>query len=88
MGDDNTGEFDPYFIERIKNSLQLMIDKRFLEVIENDIHDNNCFQLKRENQIEVNSQEKKQATDDFTIETARKGTEKKKNQIYQDPTTP
>lgn len=25
--EDNTGEFDPYFIERIKNCLQLMVEK-------------------------------------------------------------
>ena len=28
--DDNTGEFDPYFIERIKNCLHLMIEKEFI----------------------------------------------------------
>lgn len=38
LGDDNTGEFDPYYIQRIKNAMQLMIDKQFLEVIESDIN--------------------------------------------------
>ena len=28
--DDNTGEFDPYFIERIKNCLHLIIEKEFI----------------------------------------------------------
>lgn len=31
---DNTGEFDPYFIDRIKNALQLMIDKGFVDSLE------------------------------------------------------
>ena len=47
LGEDNTGEFDPYYIERIKNAMQLMIDKQFLDVIENDINDNNCFSDKK-----------------------------------------
>lgn len=43
LGDDNTGEFDPYCIERIKNAMQLMFDKSFIDVIENDINENNTF---------------------------------------------
>lgn len=27
MGEDETGEFDPFFIDRIKNCLQLMFEK-------------------------------------------------------------
>ncbi len=46
LDDDNTGEFDPYYIDRIKNTLQLMIDKRFMEVIDNEISLNNTFQPK------------------------------------------
>jgi hypothetical protein len=45
LAEDNTGEFDPYVIERIKNSLQLMFDKHFVEVIESDISENNCFHV-------------------------------------------
>lgn len=51
LGEDNTGEFDPYFIERIKNALQLMIDKHFIDVIDTDITDNNTFQVKQEVKI-------------------------------------
>lgn len=46
LGDDNTGEFDPYFVERIKNAMQIMIDKQFLEIIEKDIDENNTFSVK------------------------------------------
>ena len=29
--DDNTGEFDPYFIERIKNCISLMFEKELIQ---------------------------------------------------------
>jgi len=45
VNDDNTGEFDPYFIERIKNALQMMRNKRFVEVIEADVSDNHTFKV-------------------------------------------
>lgn len=48
LGDDNTGEFDPYFIDRIKNTMHLMVDKHFVEVIEADIRGENTFQPKQE----------------------------------------
>ncbi len=34
---DNTGEFDPYFIERMKHALQLMKTKDFAAVIEAEL---------------------------------------------------
>ena len=37
MDNDNTGEFDPYFIERIKNCMTLMFQKSFVESLELEI---------------------------------------------------
>lgn len=34
LNEDNTGEFDPYFIDRMKNALQMMRNKHFAEAIE------------------------------------------------------
>lgn len=39
LSEDNTGEFDPYFIERIKNALQLMRNKNFVEALEQDLRE-------------------------------------------------
>ena len=36
-GIDNTGEFDPLFIERIKNCLHLMTEKEFLMQVDQEI---------------------------------------------------
>ena len=47
LAEDNTGEFDPYFIERIKNAVQLMVDKRFTEVLELEIAAS-CWKAKQE----------------------------------------
>ena len=33
MNEDNTGEFDPYGIERMKNAMQMMKNKQFVEII-------------------------------------------------------
>lgn len=52
LGDDNTGEFDPYFVDRIKNTMQLMVDKHFVEVIESDIRVDNTFLPKQEQESE------------------------------------
>jgi hypothetical protein len=40
LSEDNTGEFDPYYIERMKNALQLMKSKSFVQALQNDISDN------------------------------------------------
>ena len=40
---DNTGEFDPYCIERIKNCVQMMVDKNFNEILEKDLNDKCTF---------------------------------------------
>lgn len=37
LGLDNTGEFDPYCIERIKNAMQMMIEKGFIETIDSEL---------------------------------------------------
>lgn len=34
---DNTGEFDPFFIERIKNSIKLMFEKEFIAQVDHEI---------------------------------------------------
>lgn len=34
---DNTGEFDPFYIERIKNCIQLMLDKEFIAQLDHEI---------------------------------------------------
>jgi hypothetical protein len=34
LDDDNTGEFDPFFIERMKNTQQLMNNKNFFSSLE------------------------------------------------------
>ena len=49
LAEDNTGEFDPFCIERIKNSLQLMLDKHFIDVLEQDINERNTFSVKKDN---------------------------------------
>jgi hypothetical protein len=36
-GNDNTGEFDPFFIERIKNCLHLMTEKEFIQQLDQEI---------------------------------------------------
>lgn len=43
---DNTGEFDPYYIERMKNALSLMQEKGFVEAVEEDLRANNTFTKK------------------------------------------
>ena len=30
--DDNTGEFDPYYIERIKNCMSMMFEKELIQL--------------------------------------------------------
>jgi hypothetical protein len=54
LADDNTGEFDPFFIGRIKNTLSMMIDKSFMEILEDDFKLNNSFSAhKEENKGEI-----------------------------------
>jgi hypothetical protein len=48
LAEDNTGEFDPFTIERIKNCMQMMVDKHFIEVLEKDLIDENTFTVKKE----------------------------------------
>ena len=43
MGEDNTGEFDPYGIERMKNAMQMMSNKGFSEAIESEIRELHTF---------------------------------------------
>lgn len=43
LDSDNTGEFDPYFVDRMKNALQMMCDKQFVGVLETEIAENGCF---------------------------------------------
>mmetsp|Transcript_18743 Transcript_18743/g.17872 ORF Transcript_18743/g.17872 Transcript_18743/m.17872 type:complete len:249 (-) Transcript_18743:724-1470(-) len=47
---DNTGEFDPYYIERIKNCINMMIDKNFIDILEKEMSDKNTFSVKKANQ--------------------------------------
>ncbi|CDW73564.1 UNKNOWN [Stylonychia lemnae] len=94
LGDDNTGEFDPYFVERIKNAMQIMIDKHFLEVIENDISENNTFNTKIQAQEEPKKDSRAPRSSSLghsnieILESSRRFTDKKKNQIFQDPNMP
>jgi hypothetical protein len=37
LNEDYTGEFDPFYIDRMKNTLQMMKSKNFAEVIEAEI---------------------------------------------------
>lgn len=46
IGLDNTGEFDPYCVERVKNCMQMMIDKNFIEILEKDLQERNTFSTK------------------------------------------
>ena len=43
LDDDNTGEFDPFFIERTKNAMQQMSNKKFLESLEEEIRSHHNF---------------------------------------------
>lgn len=45
INEDNTGEFDPYGIERMKNALQMMRCKKFAEVIETEINQMHTYKL-------------------------------------------
>ena len=40
---DNTAEFDPYFIERIKNCLTLMVEKDLVRQLELEINQKHTF---------------------------------------------
>jgi hypothetical protein len=41
--DDNIGEFDPFFVERIKNCMNLLYDKNFIGRMQDDIFKFNTF---------------------------------------------
>ena len=41
--DDNTGEFDPYFIERIKNCISLMFEKDLIQQLEAEINKKHTY---------------------------------------------
>lgn len=43
MSDDNAAEFDPYYIERIKNCLSLMMEKDLVRQLEQEIMQKHTF---------------------------------------------
>lgn len=45
LSDDNTGEFDPYGIERVKNCMQMMRMKGFPEAVEAEINQMHTFKF-------------------------------------------
>jgi hypothetical protein len=45
MSEDNTGEFDPYGIERMKNAIQMMKSKQFMEALEKEIDEAHTFKF-------------------------------------------
>ncbi len=58
---DNTGEFDPYYIERIKNCLLLMMDKDFISIMEEELKENQIMAVQDKilQQKQMNQQKKK-----------------------------
>ena len=46
INDDNTAEFDPYFIERIKNCITMMFEKDFVQQLELEIQTKHTFKNK------------------------------------------
>ena len=41
--DDNTGEFDPYYIERIKNCMSMMFEKELIQQLEAEINKKHTY---------------------------------------------
>ena len=46
VDDDNTAEFDPFFIERIKNCITMMFEKDFVQQLELEIQTKHTFKNK------------------------------------------
>ena len=47
MSEDNTAEFDPFFIERIKNCVAMMFEKDFVQQLELEIQTKHTYKNKR-----------------------------------------
>jgi hypothetical protein len=43
ISQDNTGEFDPYGIERMKNAMQMIRSKQFAQALETEINEQHTF---------------------------------------------